>query len=65
MKSDDQQGMGERWALTRRGTELLSRLPESAGATACSPFDREHLLEISLHSLMLRESLAAAAGRFK
>jgi hypothetical protein len=65
MKSADHQAISERWSLTRRGAELLARQPESADTTASGCFERERLLEISLHSLILRESLAVAAGRFK
>jgi hypothetical protein len=65
VKSTDHEVSTERWSLTKRGAQLLAGLPEPTAVTACGSLEREHLLEISLQSLMLRESLAMAAGRFK
>jgi hypothetical protein len=62
MKSADHEASAERWSLTRRGAELLLQRPASPQYAAEGPFEPEHLLEISLQSLIVRESVAAANG---
>jgi hypothetical protein len=62
MKTDEHEGSTERWSLTRRGAALLSQRPPAPRAAVEGTFEPEHLLEISLHGLILRERLAAAAG---
>jgi hypothetical protein len=62
MKSAYHEASAERWSLTRRGAELLSQRPASSEYAAEGTFEPEHLLEISLQSLILREGVAAANG---